>query len=119
MVNFKRKYIEVSNVVYVAVGVLDRAMPHSRDEEGWAKWEAARSALYEYASQLRAHPYNPVVQEAHSRGDYEYFLKQLERGTEANRKRQGWTKKQVRKAIPIIRKIVEKEKDNGDDPETD
>lgn len=115
MANYKRRYKTAAQVVYVAADVMDRAMPASMDDEAWKKWEAARSALYEYASHLQARPFNPVVKEAHDRGDYAYFLSQLERPFPRQaRKVRGWSKKQVRKAIPIIRKLAE-EAETGED----
>lgn len=115
MDKYKRLYQTTSAIVYAAVGVLEKATPHTMDDAAWEKWEAARSALYAYGSQLRAHPFNPVVAEAHTRGDFEDFLVQLERGSTENRKRKGWTKKQVRRAIPIIRQLAEEVKDTDND----
>lgn len=110
MTNYKSEYRQAAGIVYAAASLMDRAMPAGSDDEAWKKWEAARGALYSYASYLQSHPFNPVLQEAHVRGDYADFLEQLERGNEENRKRHGWTKKQVKKAIPIIRKLAEEEK---------
>lgn len=115
MDKYKSLYQTTSAIVYAAVGMLDKATPHTMDDAAWEKWEAARAALYAYASQLRAHPFNPVVAEAHIRGDYADFVVQLERGNEENRKRNGWTKNQVRRAIPIIRQLAEEAKDNDNE----
>lgn len=96
-----------SYLVYSVNALLDRAMPHVGDVEAWKRWDAAKAAVGSYGRYLKDNPFNPVVAEAYARGDYALFADQLERGDEENRKRKGWTKKQVREAIPIIRTMTE------------
>lgn len=106
--NYKKQYDIIERLCYAAVAVLDKAQPSATDSAAWEKYEAAERAIYDYARHVSANPYNPVVQEAYDRGDYSYFLSQLERPfPEENRKLRGWSKSQIRKAIPIIRKLAE------------
>lgn len=108
--DYKEQYRVAAGIAFGAGKILDRCMPVTADDAAWEKWQAAVQAVNTYASYMYTHPFNPVVAEAHVRGDYADFLAQLERNNEGikeMRKRKGWTKKQVREALPVIRNLAE------------
>lgn len=104
--SYKKQYEDAAVLAYAANTLLDKATPVPADDDAWEKWEDAKAAVIRYASHVSSHPFNPVIAEAKIRGDFSYFADRLETSPTL-RTSHGWSKKQVREAIPIIRKLAE------------
>ncbi len=104
----KERYRLAASFTWAARELMCRSMPHTFDDEAWEKFEAAEHAMNAYASHMYAYKYNPVVLEAKTRGDYSVFAAQL-RGPNIKKIRssRGWSKKEVKKALPIIDGLAE------------
>lgn len=64
------------------------------------------AALVDAVRFVRSQPYNPVMAEAYVRGDFADFARQLTERPGLFREKYGWSARQIRKALPLLRRLT-------------